>query len=483
VLAGAADADARPARLAQTDDPSFAAGAHDAARVSPPRARRARNVILFIGDGMGVSTVTAARIYAGQERGLDGESYDLTMDTAPHSAFSRTYSHDYQVSDSAATATALLTGVKTHSGVVSVSSSVPLGDCGAQQGHSVTTLFEAAEAAGLATGIVTTARLTHATPAAAYAHSAHRNWENDAVAASSGGAGCADIARQLIEWPAGDGLEIALGGGRANFLPNTATDPEAPQVRGQRADGRDLTAEWAAKPGHVYVWNREQLAGADRNARVLGLFSASHLDFELDRDKNREPSLAEMTAAAIRRLSQARDGYVLLVEGGRIDHAHHEGRARRALADTVAMDEALRVALEMTRREDTLIVVTADHSHTLTISGYPKRGNPILGLAVGDEDGGAGGGADGRPYTTLGYMNGPGAVRTPGQNERPDLSNVDTTHPDFHQQALVPLAAETHGGEDVPVYAWGAGSEAVSGTLEQNAIFHILFRALGFQAE
>jgi alkaline phosphatase len=80
-------------------------------------------------------------------------------------------------------------------------------------------------------------------------------------------------------------------------------------------------------------------------------------------------------------------------------------------------------------------------------------------------------------------MNGPGAVRTPGQNERPDLSNVDTTHPDFHQQALVPLAAETHGGEDVPVYAWGAGSEAVSGTLEQNAIFHILFRALGFQAE
>jgi alkaline phosphatase len=473
-------ASSRRVHLAQTDDPYFAAGAADAARVRPANTRRARNVILFVGDGMGVSTVTAARIFAGQSRSADGESFDLTMDTAPHSAFSRTYSHDYQIADSAATATALVAGVKTRSGVLSVSSAVPLGDCAAQQGRGVTTLFEAAEAAGLSTGIVSTARITHATPAAAYAHSAHRNWENDAVAARSGGANCPDIARQLVEWPAGDGFEIALGGGRANFLPNSVQDPGSANVRGQRADGRNLTAEWAAKPGHVYVSNREQLTGAAiaQGARVLGLFAPSHMAYEVDRDKAAEPSLAEMTAAAITRLSQDRDGYVLMVEGGRIDHAHHDGRAHRALADTVALDEAVRTALDMTRRQDALILVTADHSHTLTIAGYARRGTPILGLSVGDEDGGAGGGADGLPYTTLGYINGPGASRA----QRSDLTNVDTTHPDFRQQALVPLESETHGGEDVPVFAWGPGSESVSGTIEQHAIFHILFRALGFQA-
>jgi alkaline phosphatase len=479
----AACASTTPAvQLTQSSDPYFIAGAAELSRLAPTRRARARNVILFVGDGMGIATVTAARIYAGQARGVDGESFDLVMDTAPHSAFSRTYSHDYQIADSAATATALVTGVKVRSGVLSVSSDVALGNCAAQGEHHVTTLFEAAEGAGLSTGVVTTARLTHATPAATYAHAAHRNWENDVVAAAAHASDCPDIARQLIEWPAGDGFEIALGGGRANFLPSTQADPETAAVRGARGDGRDLTAEWAARPGHTFVWNKAQLSAADLSggARVLGLFSPSHMAYEIDRsrDVGGEPSLAEMTAAAITRLSQDADGYVLLVEGGRIDHAHHDGRAARALAETVAMDEAIGTALEMTNDADTLVLVTADHSHTLTISGYARRGNPILGLSVGDEDGGLGGGSDGVPYTTLGYQNGPGAVR---QTPRPNLSNVDTTNPDFRQQALVPLLSETHGGEDVPVFAWGPGSDAVTGTIEQNTIFHILARSLGLE--
>lgn len=472
----------RTAQLTQTADPYFVAGAAEAARIAPEASARARNVILFVGDGMGVATVTAARIYAGQRRGVDGESYDLTMDGAPHTALSRTYSHDFQTPDSAATATAMVTGLKTRSGVLSVTSDVALGDCAAEQGRTATTLFEIAEAAGLATGVVSTARITHATPASTYAHSAHRNWENDTVAAASGGANCTDIARQLIEWPAGDGFEIVLGGGRANFLPNTVADPETPAIRGQRSDGRNLAAEWAARPGRSYIWNSAQFAATDfaSDVRVLGLFSPSHMAYEADRagDSGGEPSLAEMTAAAIRRLSQDPDGYVLMVEGGRIDHAHHDGRAGRALAETIAMDDAIRTALEMTG-DDTLILATADHSHTLTISGYARRGTPILGLSIGDEDGGLGGGADGKPYTTLGYANGPGAV-PPGP--RPDLSDVDTADMNFRQQALVPLVSETHGGEDVPVYAWGPGAEGVDGVIEQNTIFHIFFRALGFRA-
>jgi alkaline phosphatase len=468
----------RTVQTAQTGDSYFTAGAARAA--AAPSAARAKNVIIFIGDGMGVSTVTAARIHAGQRAGRDGESNALTIDTFPHTAFSRTYSHDMQISESASTATAILSGVKTRGGGVGLTAGARLNQCADTQGNMSMSLVELAEDAGLATGVVTTARLTHATPAATYAHTPNRNWENDAIVARNNGAPCADIARQLIEWPHGDGFEVALGGGRANFLPNTAVDPELPNQKGARTDGRDLAREWTSKPGRVFAWNAAQLAAAPADAQVLGLFSPSHMAYEADRakDPGGEPSLSEMTVAAIRRLARSPRGYVLMVEGGRVDHAHHEGRAGEALSETIALDEAVKAALEITRREDTLIIVTADHSHTLALSGYARRGTPILGLST-TEEGAPALAADGKPYTTLGYANGPGAV--PAGAPRPDLSRIDTTAQDHHQQSLVPLESETHGGEDVPLYAWGAGDENFAGTLEQNVIFHLAARALGFR--
>lgn len=482
----------RPESVAvrQAQDPYFRAAAERIA-AAPAPAKRARNVILFIGDGMGVATVTAARIFAGQQKGVDGESYTLAMDTFPRTALSRTYSHDFQVSDSAATATAMTSGVKTRSGVLNLTSEAQSRRCLGSHGKETTTLFQLAEGKGLATGIVSTARITHATPAAAYAVAANRNWENDAETARAGAAACADIARQLIEWPAGDGFEIALGGGRANFLPQSAADPEHEGQKGLRADGRDLAGEWAARSGGVYLWNAQQFSAHDFStpAKVLGLFSPSHMAYEADRarDPAGEPSLAEMTAAAIKRLSQDADGYVLMVEGGRIDHAHHGGEARRALTDTVAFDDAIRAALDLTSRDDTLILVTADHSHVLSIAGYPARNNPILGLVQGP-DSGEGAGAiadDGKPYTTLGYMNGPGSIFARGATptERPDLTNVDTTALGFRQPALVPLGSETHAGEDVAIYAWGPGDDVVGGVWEQNVIFHALARALGWKPQ
>jgi alkaline phosphatase len=177
---------------------------------------------------------------------------------------------------------------------------------------------------------------------------------------------------------------------------------------------------------------------------------------------------------------------VLLVEGGRIDHAHHDGNAYRALTDTIALSEAVAAADAMTSADDTLIVVTADHSHTLTFVGYPARGNPILGKVSGSgEDGHAGArslDAHGLPYTTLTYANGPGYRAAPAQasqpaDRRPDLTQVDTQAPDFRQEATVPLGSETHGGDDVGIWARGPGSEAVRGSLEQNAIFHVLLQA------
>lgn len=472
---------------AQADDPYFKAA--DARLESASANERARNVIIFIGDGMGVSTVTAARIYAGQRQGRDGESYTLAMDAFPHTALARTYGHDSQVSDSAPTATALVAGVKTSNGVIGLTAEAPPGRCEGSLDHRADSLFEIAEAIGLSTGIVSTARITHATPAAAYAHTANRGWENDAEAARRGGSACVDIARQLIEMPAERGFEVVLGGGRANFLPSTVADPEHADVRGARGDGRNLAEEWAARADHLYVWNSAQLAAAPDGARVLGLFSPSHMAYESNRasDPGGEPSLAELTAAAIARLSRDQDGYVLMVEGGRIDHAHHAGQAGQALSEAVAFDDAVRTALEMTNRDDTLIIVTADHSHTLSISGYAPRGTPILGLSR-DARGELALAQDGRPYTTLGYANGPGSVfapATPGAapvaTERPDHTHVDTTTTDYRAQALVPLASETHAGEDVAVYAWGPGDEMIAGTLEQNVVFHVMARALGIE--
>ena len=478
--------------------------------------RRAKNVILFVGDGMGISTVTAARILDGQLRGVDGEWNRLSFERFDDLALSVTASANQQTSDSAPTATAMVAGIKTNDGAISVDQGIARKEfCDeVTRAHSVRTVLERAEERGMSTGVVTTARLTHATPAVNYAHVSNRDWEADAnILADLGSntlpAGCTrvkDIAAQLVDFKIGNGLEVALGGGRPYFLPATAVDPEYPTRKGRRADGRDLTAEWAAKPGAAYVWNKAQFDAVNpaTTTRLLGLFEPSHVKYEADRanDAAGEPSIAEMTRKAIEMLRKNRKGYYLMVEGGRIDHAHHAGNAYRALTDTIAMAEAVKVAREMTNDEDTLIIVTADHSHTLTIAGYPSRGNPILGKT----DAGLGlipfsTDSLGLPYTTLGYMNGPGGWTGNGSRrefnpategytaeipfantggKRPDLSNVDTTAPNYLQESAIPtLGAETHAGEEVAIYADGPRSYLVRGTLEQNAIYHVMADALG----
>lgn len=473
--------------LPQVNDSYFKAGQDDLARrlAIKPINGPAKNVILFVGDGMGVSTITAARIYAGQSRGVDGESYNLAGDLLPYSALVKTYSHDAQVADSSPTATALMTGVKTGNGVLGVDQTVPDGDCAASKTGSVKTLMEMAEDAGLATGVVTTTTVTHATPASTYAHSADRDWESDAsLSAKARAEGCADIARQLIEWPHGDGFEVVFGGGRAHFTPKTTADVEFPDRKGRRLDGRDLIAEWQAKtPGAAYVWNKQGFDAVDPKTtrHVMGLFNPDQMAQELDRenDKGGEPSLAEMTAKAIALLAQGKDGYVLLVEGGRIDHANHANNAARALSDAVAFDDAVKTALAMTDPKDTLIVVTADHSHGLTISGYPKRGNPILGPVIGT-NGKPALGRDGKGYTTLNYATGPGAAK---DEPRRDPLQEDTSDKNYRQSALIGMGFASHGGEDVAVRAIGPQAHLLTGTIEQNAIFHVMVHALGERLE
>lgn len=475
------------------------------------RKGKAKNVILFIGDGMGVSTLTAARIFEGQTRGESGEENRLSFEEFPYSAFSKTYSANQQTSDSAPTMSAIITGVKTDEGVLSVNQNIVHADYRTVKGNESKTLLEYAEESGRSTGVVSTARVTHATPGACYAHTADRDWESDADISTrkkdAYDAKFPDIARQLLEFPYGDGLEVVLGGGRSKFLPRDTRDPEYDTRRGERLDGRDLTQEWVKNyKESAYIWNKQQFDSIDprKTRHLLGLFESSYMQYESERSKDRggEPSLTEMTSKAIDILSQNKKGYFLMVEGGRIDHGSHSGNAYRALSDTVELSNAVRAAVQKVNLDETLIVVTADHSHTLVIQGYPIRGNNILGLV---REVGSDGNIEpnyakdrlGLPYTTLSYANGPGnhgatnnepegpktccaAPRTfrPVTKGRSDLTKVDTTDPNYLQESEIPLAAETHGGEDVAIYASGVNAHLVHGSMEENWIFYVMADAL-----
>lgn len=484
------------------------AQATQAQRLARQSADTAKNVILFVGDGMGVSTLTAARILAGQREGNPGEEGYLSFERFPYTSLVKTYNVDAQTPDSAGTMTAIISGIKTDVGVIGVDEDIVRGDCSTVAGNEVVSALELAELKGLSTGIVSTARITHATPAATYAKSADRNWEDvsdmpeEAVAA-----GCEDIASQLINFESNlearfpgtdvNGMEVAFGGGRRHFLPNDAaanSEDAASEVEGDRTDERNLVEEWTASyPQGSYVFDKAGFDALGESAGpVLGLFNESHMQYEADRgnDIAGEPSLSEMTGKAIDILTQNDAGFFLTVESGRIDHAHHAGNAYNALNDAIELSMAVQAAVEATDPAETLILVTADHGHVFTIAGYPKRGNPILGkvVAVGDTEPSLA--DDGLPYTTLGYSNGLGFRDLGAETDadasynldalagRQDLNAVDTQTPGFHQETLIPLGSETHAGEDVALHATGPGAFRVNGVIEQNLIFHVIDQAL-----
>ncbi|MGC3024508.1 alkaline phosphatase [Burkholderia sp. DN3021] len=448
----------------------FACGAAQA-------AGQAKNVIFFLGDGMGPTTVTASRIYK------VGESGQLTMEKLARTARVKTFSNDAQTTDSAPSMAAYMTGVKMNNEVLSMSSDTravapgsdvngnkTVNHCASGNGQPVATLLELAKARGKAVGAITTTELTHATPAATYSHICHRDAQYDIAAqAAPGGAG--------YNAALGDGVDVLMGGGRNHWTP---FDPVA-NKRG-RADGRNLLDEMKAK-GYTVVATKDQLAQAG-NGKLVGLFSStSHLEYELDRVAGKgegpsQPSLADMTSKAIDVLSKNSNGYFLMVEGGRIDHALHGTNAKRALEDTVAFDEAIRVALSKVDLSNTLIVVTADHDHTMTINGYSKRGNPILDISRNYRDGQPSKDADGNTYTTLVFGN--GANRP---NVRASVDSATAMNDAYLQEVGVRMGSagsETHGGGDVMLFADGADAKAFKGTIDNTKVFGLVRSAFGF---
>ena len=256
-----------------------------------------------------------------------------------------------------------------------------------------------------------------------------------------------------------------------------------------RTDNRNLAEEWLQqKPNDgetSFVLTAEELNSikANKTKYLLGLFADNHLSYSEVRRKSStsEPSIVEMTKVAIDVLQEQNkeNGFLLMVEGGRIDQAHHQNLAKLALDETVELDKAVQLALASTNPKETLIIVTADHSHAVTINGYAKRGNDILGFANKPNV---------APYETLTYANGPGFLlhrADPPENGTNEYNVTDTRYTwvpvqsfsnktrkmdTYQHQAMFHMEDETHGGEDVAVYATGPGSSLFCGTFEQNYV-------------
>ncbi|NHZ95667.1 alkaline phosphatase [Massilia sp. CCM 8734] len=433
----------------------------------------AKNIIFFLGDGMGPTTITAARIYRYKEEGL------LHFERMPHSARIKTYSNDAQTTDSAPSMGSYMTGIKINNDVISMADAKPFAPrkdangnatidaCPAGNGRAAATILELAKAAGKSVGSITTTELTHATPASTFSHVCERDMAYQ-------------IAAQVVPGGAGfnpalkDGVDVLMGGGRNHFTPFDA----ARNALG-RADGRDLMAELAAQ-GYTVAANADQMQAAPVGKKFVGIYSdVSHLDYALARRAG-QPPLAQMTAKAIDLLAPNPKGFFLMVEGGKIDHALHDTNVKNALAETVDFDDAIKTALEKMEALDpglrnTLLVVTADHDHTIVMNGYAKRGNPILDLVRNVDDGAPARDADGKTFTTLVFGNGPNRP-----HQRLDVDSATALGDAYHQETGVRLKGETHGGGDVKLFATGAGAGLFKGTMENTKVFHLMKAAFGF---
>ncbi|MEJ6485566.1 alkaline phosphatase [Nostoc punctiforme UO1] len=412
----------------------------------PSFKRRVKNVILFIGDGMGDSEITIARNYS------VGAAGRLTIDTLPFTGEYTTYSlqeknpklPDY-VTDSAASGTGWATGNKTSNGRISTTAGTD---------KDLKTILELAKERGYKTGDVSTAELTDATPAVLVSHVSERSCQGPQDMApcpqdkkSAGGPG--SIAEQSID----HNVDVLLGGGKQRFDQT---------IDGGKFAGKTVI-DAAKAQGYQVVTNAAQLQTAQPGSKLLGLFSPGNMSLEWagqpaiiypgsgpqrclenQRPAN-QPSLADMTSKAISLLEEqpGRGGFFLQVEGASIDKRDHAGNPCEQIGETVALDRAVKVAIEYAKEHpDTLIVVTADHGHTSQIIPAPTATN-----------------------------HSPGKFST--------LITADQAEMTVNYATNLPEQSQEHTGTQVRIAAQGPQGANVVGVLDQTDLFHILARAIG----
>ena len=417
-----------------------------------PSSKAPRNVILMIADGGGPASFTMARDYLRDRHG----SAALALDSIQVGSV-RTYSTDSRVTDSAAGATAFSTGVKTYNGAIAVD----------PDKQPLTTLLEAAEQRGMATGLIATSRVTHATPASFAAHVPDRWQENE-------------IASQMMQ----QNIDLIFGGGRRHFLPSSQ--------KGQREDERNLLEE-AREDGYQVVTTRRAL---DRSLQlpVLGLFSMSHMDYEVDRDTSEEPSLEAMTRRGINLLKERPEGFFLMVEGSRIDHAGHGNDPTAMLHDVLAYNQAVAEVLQFARQnERTLVVSVADHEtgglslgRNLDGSGVYAWHPDVLGrvrsslpVMVSEVEEGASPAAVLQEYAGIDTLS--NAERTLLEKRRAENQSLKFAFSEIiSRRALIGWTTKGHTGVDVNLYAYGPGSARFRGHHDNTYLGQVLADLLGF---
>ncbi len=291
------------------------------------QAAEPKYVFYMIGDGMSSAQRQITEYYQQQQK--HNSNYHLAINSLPVTGIITTQSASSLVTDSAAAGTALATGVKTDNGVIALT----------PDGKKLTTLLEGAEKQGKATGLITTTRLTHATPATFVAKNSNRNAENE-------------IANDYVN----SHVDFLAGGGYRHFI--TGKDSK-------RKDGHNLVKEFANEGYTTFIGKDSSKSFLDYQPKagdhVLALFTKSHLPYDMDRKVT--PSLAQMTEKGIELLSKDKDGFFMMVEGGRIDHAAHANDIAGVIGDTTAFDDAVKTALNFYNKhpKETLIVVVGDH--------------------------------------------------------------------------------------------------------------------------
>ena len=289
---------------------------------------------------------------------------------------------------------------------------------------------------------------------------------------------CPDIASQLIRNRPGNQIRVILGGGEKNFN-NSGNFSDG------RTDGQDLIAEWmedkkSANSRYRFIDNRVDLKSLDPDMTdfILGIFNADEFEYKLDigDDDQRQPRLFEMTQKAIELLANDEEGFVLFVEAAHVDKAHHKNWAKKSLEEVLELELAVEAALKLVNISETLMIVTADHSHSLTINGYPRHEADILAYDGGQGSQQRSDDPLGRHYPSLMYSTGPGKrLSFYDISADPRLPEADFVYP-----ATVFRESAAHGGEDVALYAIGPFSDMFHGLMDQHQIPHILSYAGNF---
>ena len=392
-------------------------------------ARKPFGIILFIGEGLAPGRLAATRAYAG------GADAHLNIDSMNHLALVTNYSKDFAVPDQAAAATAIATGAKVNNRTIAIT-----GDK-----KPIKNLIELARERGRATGLVTDVKLTDPTSAAFYAHPADPN-DVDSIAA---------------EFVDGGKIDIAMGGGAAQFLPETKG--------GERQDGRDLLLE-LRRNGFDIVRTRAELEAipAWRRPKLLGAFSSTELAFTNQlKARSEQPSLSDMVRRAIELLQYNPGGYLLVVDAGLMRKAAQENNAERTLGETVELDRAVTIARRYAGQKSTIIVCGDAAIGGLNLNGFLFRkesGIALFGLN-----------SAGQPWIT--WATGPNGTRSYGAAKIPGNANGNQSEqPEVEQRE--PAAVYTKSAlatvEDVIAFGSGPGTDALGGVIDNTMIFEII---------